>query len=290
MKIDIIRFIQDQLFKLTKNKFSQSYISKFLVPIIYMIINSKDNKFLISGSQGVGKTTLAILLKLVIEKIYKKKVMLLSIDDYYFSKSKRLKLAKIIHPLLKTRGVPGTHNVKELNEHINQFIKQKFPIKIPLFDKIKDDISRKRKKINNADILLLEGWCCGSLPIEKKYLYKNINQLESNYDQDRVWRKYYNSMLKGEYKKIFSMFDKKIYIQPPSFKYVLKWRTFQEKKNANKSRSKEFMNMKMLKIFIQHYEKLTKWMIKIMPVRADILIKIDTNQKIKKLLKINKYQ
>ena len=44
------------------------------------------------------------------------------------------------------------------------------------------------------------------------------------------------------------------------------------------------MSKNDLQIFIQHYEKLTKWMIKTMPAKADIIIKIDSNQKIKKVI------
>ena len=104
MKIDINIFIQQQLLITTNKKFSIAYISRSITPIIDKIINTNDNKFLISGSQGVGKSTLAIIIKLVIEKIYKKKVMILSIDDYYLSKNKRNAISKKIHPLLKTRG------------------------------------------------------------------------------------------------------------------------------------------------------------------------------------------
>ena len=44
------------------------------------------------------------------------------------------------------------------------------------------------------------------------------------------------------------------------------------------------MSKEELKYFIQHYEKLTKWMMKTMPAKADMLIKIDKNQKIKKVI------
>ena len=239
MKIDINTFIQDELKKLTNKKFSKKYISQYIVPIIKAINNSKDNKFIISGSQGAGKSTLAKLFKLVIEKIYKKKVMLLSIDDYYLSKNQRLKLSKKIHPLMITRGVPGTHNITALKDHINNFKKQHFPIITPTFNKLKDDISHKRKVIKNAQILLLEGWCCGSKPISNKYLFKNINSIENVFDKNKVWRKHYNSLLQNEYKDVFSLFDKQIYIQTPSFKYVLNWRYVQEKSNASKSNNKE---------------------------------------------------
>ncbi len=290
MKINIDIFIQKELKKLTNKNFSKKYISQYIIPIINNLYHSKNNKFILSGSQGSGKSTLGKLLKSVIEKFYKKKVMLLSIDDYYLSKKQRLKLSKKIHPLLLTRGLPGTHDIKALKYHINQFQNQNFPIITPLFNKLKDDISKKRKVINNAKILLLEGWCCGSKPIANQYLFKNINSLENTYDTNTNWRKYYNSLLRNEYKSVFSLFDKKIYIKAPSFKFVLHWRYAQEKSNASKSNNKNIMNKAELKEFIQHYEKLTKWMMLTMPNQADILIKIDSNQKIKKLLfKISKF-
>ena len=284
MQIEINTFIQENLKKLTNKNFSKKYISQFIIPIINKINNSKDNKFIIAGSQGAGKSTLAKIFKLVLENAYKKKVMLLSIDDYYLSKNKRNKLSKNIHPLLITRGVPGTHDIVALKNDIINFQKKKFPISTPRFNKLKDEISSKKNIIKNAEILLLEGWCCGSQSINKKYLFQNINRLETILDKNKKWRQYYNSQLMKDYKKVFSLFDQQIYIQPPSFSYILKWRYNQEKNNALKSRNKDFMNKKDLQKFIQHYEKLTKWMMKTMPAKADILIKIDSNQKIKKVV------
>ena len=284
MQIQINTFIQEQLKHLTNKTFSKKYINQYIVPIIKNINDSKNDKFIIAGSQGSGKSTLTAVLKLVLEKFYKKKVMLLSIDDYYLSKNKRLKLSKKIHPLFITRGVPGTHNIAALRKDIINFQKKKFPIVAPLFNKLKDDISSKKKIIKKAEILLLEGWCCGSTPINREYLFNNINHLESTLDKNKLWRQYYNSQLQKDYKKVFSLFDQQIYIQAPSFTYILKWRYAQEKSNALKSKDEKFMKKTDLRKFIQHYEKLTKWMIKTMPAKADMLIKIDKNQKIKKVV------
>ena len=284
MQVEINTFVQEHLKQLTNKTFSKKYISQYIAPIINNINTSKDKKFIIAGSQGAGKSTLAILFKLALEKIYKKKVMLLSIDDYYLSKKKRLELSKKIHPLLITRGVPGTHNIEALKKDVISFQKNKFPIITPLFNKLKDNVSDKKKIIKNAEILLLEGWCCGSPPINKKYLFKNINSLEATLDKNKKWRQYYNSQLKKGYEKVFSLFDQRIYIQAPSFKYILKWRYAQEKNNALRSRQQDFMNKGDLESFIKHYEKITKWMMKTMPAKADILIKIDGNQKIKKVV------
>ena len=284
MQIQINTFIQEKFKHLTNKNFSKKYINQYIVPIIKNINDSKNDKFIIAGSQGSGKSTLTAVLKLVLEKFYKKKVMLLSIDVYYLSKNKRLELSNKIHPLLITRGVPGTHNIAALKKDIINFQKKKFPIVAPLFNKLKDDISSKKKIIKKAEILLLEGWCCGSSSISREYLFKNINRLESTLDKNKLWRQYYNSQLQKDYKKVFSLFDQQIYIQAPSFTYILKWRYTQEKKNALKSKDKKFMKKTDLRKFIQHYEKLTKWMIKTMPAKADMLIKIDKNQKIKKVV------
>ena len=284
MKKKIELIIQKELNNLTGKKFSKSYICKYILPIIQYIDKTHDKKFIISGSQGSGKSTLSKLIKIIIEKTSSKKVMLLSIDDYYLSKIDRYNISQQIHPLLITRGVPGTHNIKKLKEHLGQFKKKQFPIITPTFNKLKDDISKKTKVFNKADILILEGWCCGSNPIENKFLYKNLNKIERDLDKDFKWRKYYNSKLKKEYQQIFKTFDRTIYLQPPSFKFVLKWRYAQEKNNAKKTKTKNFMNKNTTKNFILYYEKLTKWMIKNMPDKADMLIKVDKEQKIKKII------
>ena len=284
MKKKIELIIQKELNNLIGKKFSKSYICKYILPIIQYIDKTHDKKFIISGSQGSGKSTLSKLIKIIIEKTSSKKVMLLSIDDYYLSKIDRYNLSQQIHPLLITRGVPGTHNIKKLKEHLGQFKKKQFPIITPTFNKLKDDISKKTKVFNKADILILEGWCCGAKPIAKNYLHKNLNQIERDLDQNFKWRNYYNLKLKMEYQKIFNSFDKTIYLQPPSFESVLKWRYAQEKNNAKKTKTKNFMNKNATKTFILYYEKLTKWMIKSMPANADMLIKVDQAQKIEKII------
>ena len=284
MKKDITYIIQKELGKLTTKKFSKNYICNYILPIINYIVKTNDNKFIISGSQGVGKSTLSKLIKIVIEKLSSKNVMLLSIDDYYLSKIDRLRISQKVHPLLITRGVPGTHDIKKLKEHLGQFKKQQFPILTPTFNKLKDDISKKIKVFKKADILILEGWCCGAKSIENKFLQTNLNKVERELDKDFKWRKYYNSKLKNEYQKIFKSFDKIIYLQPPSFEFVLKWRYRQEINNARKTKTTKFMDKNKIKNFILYYEKLTKSMMKNMPDEADMLVKVDKDQKIKKII------
>ena len=62
----------------------------------------------INGSQGSGKSTLAEFLKDYLQDKYPLNVVVLSLDDFYRSQSERLAMSVKIHPLFKTRGVPGT--------------------------------------------------------------------------------------------------------------------------------------------------------------------------------------
>ena len=280
MNTKIIDNIQNQLFNLTKKRFSKKYIDTHILPIIEYVVNSNKKKFLIAGSQGVGKSTLVNILKNNIQKYYKKKVLTLSLDDYYLSKKERIKLSKIINPLLKTRGVPGTHDIKKLKKNVISFDKSKYPLQIPIFDKLTDDRSDKiRMEYNKKDILILEGWCCGCSPLEKKFLNKNINKVEEK-DTNNIWRNYYNNKLNSDYKSLFKMFDKTIFLKAPSFNFVLNWRLKQEKMNTSKNKNQIKMNKKEILYFISHYEKITKWMFKKLTHEADLVLKINQKQEI----------
>jgi len=282
----IIDFIQKETLNLYNKKYSKKYIRYKIIPIIDYFHSSNKNKFLIGGSQGIGKSSLINIVKETLEKFYDKKVLVLSLDNYYLSKNKRKLLAKKEHELLITRGVPGTHDIKKLIKDVYRFEKKLYPINIPIFDKLIDDKLKKTKKIKyNCNILILEGWCCGCNILNKKFLHKNINFLERKYDKNFKWRNYYNKKLSNEYKKLFDMFDEKIFMRASSFKYVLDWRLKQEINNSSTSIKSKKMNIKEIKLFIQHYEKITNWMIINFKDNADLVININKNQKINLITK-----
>ena len=280
-----IHFIQKKIEIILKKKYSKNYIKLNILPIIDYINSSNQNKFIIGGSQGVGKSSLILILSKTLEKFYEKKVLSLSLDDFYLSQKERKTLSQKEHELLLTRGVPGTHNIKNLIKTVKKFEKKLYPISLPIFDKLIDDTTKKKNVIKNqCNILILEGWCCGSNYINKEYLYKNINNLEKKFDKNFKWRNYYNNKLKNEYKKLFDMFDKKIFIKAPSFKYVLDWRLKQEINNSSYSRFSKKMDVQEIKEFLQYYEKITKWMLKESKNNSDFLIFVNKNQKIYKTI------
>ena len=277
----LIDYIQKEIHITYNKKFSKKYIKDKLIPIINYICSSKSKKFLFGGSQGIGKSSFINIISKTIEKFYDKKILLLSLDNYYLSKKQRLLLSKKIHKLLVTRGVPGTHNIKELVKNVKQFNQEKYPITTPLFDKLIDDRIKLNKTIKTkCDILFLEGWCCGSSEIPKKFLYKNINNLEKINDPKNQWRNFYNNKLKIEYKKLFKLFDELIFLKTSSFDNVYKWRLKQEKTNQSKNKKLKRMSANEIKVFVQHYEKITKWMIKDLNKKAQIVIQFEKNHKI----------
>ena len=276
--------IQNDLFILTGYKYSISYVNKTIKRIFKEIILSKKKKFIISGSQGCGKTTLLKLIKNNFKNFYNIDPLCISLDDYYLTKKQRNDLSKRIHPLLQTRGVPGTHATGKITKTLQLFDKKKYPIKIPKFDKLNDDrLSSSQIITSKKNMIFLEGWCCGCPPLSNSFLQKNLNKIEKA-DSEYIWRKYYNKKLKKEYKLIFNHFEYLIYFKIPSFDCVLKWRIKQEKRlKFNKKKNINCMNKIEIKDFISYYEKITKWMMKNTLSNSNLIIKINKNQKIQSI-------
>ena len=257
------------------NKIAKSYVDLF-----NQIKNKKT--LMIAGSQGSGKSTLSIQIKKYFKKFYFKNVVILSIDDFYLSSHQRKQLAKKFKSnLFDTRGVPSTHNLELLIETVDKLRRNKFPVYIPIFDKVTDNKKKYKRKINKVDLIILEGWCVGSKPINLKYLKKNINDLEKINDPNMIWRTAYNKSL-VEYQKLFNKFNHYIFIKLPNWQYVINWK-YKQELSLRSLRSDNNLK-KRLYLFIQYYEKLSKWMSLTCPNFCNILITLDKNQKMKKII------
>ena len=265
-------------------------LKKFYLPFcyqIYKLYKTKNKSLLIglSGGQGSGKSTIAQILKIILNISFKLNVVCFSIDDFYKTASERKKMSKVVHPLFLTRGVPGTHDCKMLYKIIKNLLKKKFnTVKIPKFDKSIDDRLNKKnwQKIKKKpDIIIFEGWCVGAQPQNLNDLKKPLNILEKKEDTKLTWRKKVNNELNTSYKRIYNLIDKKIYLKVPNFKYVLKWRLLQEKKLGLKSKNK-IMNNKQITRFIMFYERVTKNMLNNFQDN-DFVIILDKKHKIKSI-------
>jgi len=168
---------------------------------------TRKNLFcLVSGPQGSGKTTFTGVIKKELTK-KKLKVLVLSIDDFYFGKKDRLQLSKKISPLLQTRGVPGTHNLKYLKDVLNIFLNnKKCTYKLPKFSKAEDDLLPSQFHLLQFpyDVFILEGWCINYQGENLATLKKPINSMEQKHDQKLQWRKFVNKKSKEYFKTIYS--------------------------------------------------------------------------------------
>ena len=193
------------------------------------------------------------------------------------------------HPLFKTRGVPGTHDINLLKKFFYLIKKNKFKkTKLPKFDKSIDDRLKKKYWFNmkkKPEIVILEGWCVGAKPQPNSLIKKPINILEKYEDKDLIWRRHVNEKLKKEYKKLFAMIDYYIFMKIPNFNMVFKWRLLQENKLRKKSRyRKKIMSYNEIKRFIMFYQRITLQMIKDLSKSASVVMLSNKNHEIKKVL------
>lgn len=234
------------------------------------------------GAQGSGKTTAAaaVVARLEADGVH---AVALSIDDLYLSRADRLALAQNVHPLLATRGVPGTHEVALGLATLAAF-RARQPLTLPRFDKAQDDRVPQAawtRDTRPADVLILEGWCVGAVPQEARDLEHPVNALERERDADGRWRAYVNDQLAGDYQTLFGALDALVLLAAPSFDIVQRWRTQQEQDLATrKPEGAALMDAAQISVFIQHYERLTRHILAEMPARADLTLHIDDHRRV----------
>lgn len=233
------------------------------------------------GSQGSGKSTMTLMLKALLEE-RGVSVAALSLDDIYLTRRDRIALAERVHPLLRTRGVPGTHEV-QLGVETIAALHARNEVALPSFDKAADDRrpSEQWSRIRGpVQVILFEGWCVGALPEDEASLAQPMNALERDFDADGTWRRYVNGALAGEYTNLFGGLDRLILLAAPSFDVVYGWRMEQEHKLRRRIEEEGgdahgVMSDAQIEHFIGHYERLTRHILAEMPARADVVVHLD---------------
>lgn len=247
----------------------------------------------ISGCQGSGKSTLADYCEFRLKEEFKLNVANCSIDDFYLRKEERETLASQVHPLLKTRGVPGTHDVAYAIDRFNALSQSNFDqpqsnkVELPKFDKLADDRSDQTKQVSTPiDIVIFEGWCLGSTAQSVEALASPVNELERREDASGEWRKYVNDQLAEHYPRLFEKIDYWVMLKAPSFDCVLNWRTEQEEKLAKQQQDnvnphKKVMSKQEVHNFIQYYQRLTEHILATLPAKMDCVFELDENRRIR---------
>lgn len=227
----------------------------------------------LTGAQGSGKSTLAANLSPALAA-RGLRATVLALDDLYLTKAERLRLARLVHQLFVTRGAPGTHDVA-LGLEVLASLGQARETLIPSFDKAADDRRSRDQWTRVAgpfDVILFEGWCVGARPQPSEALSAPVNELEHTRDPDGVWRAYANDALAGRYRPLFDPIGFQTLLAAPSFEVVLGWRAQQEHELI--ARGGAGQTDAELARFVQHYERVTRWIEAEMPPRADTLVRL----------------
>lgn len=234
----------------------------------------------ISGLQGSGKSTLAAaLIETARERGWS--AVTLSLDDVYLTRAERQALGRQVHPLLLTRGVPGTHDLTLLASTLASLEKAapERPVSIPRFDKGSDDRypSTLWPEVPQPPMLvMLEGWCLGLEPQTAADLIEPINALEREEDPEGLWRAWVNAKL-ADYLSIWRRLDALVLLQAPSWNTVTRWRD--EAEWPLRARGEPYaMDEEEMARFLQHYERLSRHALATLPAKADMIVTLDRDR------------
>ena len=240
----------------------------------------------LNGSQGSGKSTLADYVCCCLAQEHALTAVALSLDDFYLTRAERQSLAADVHPLLQTRGVPGTHDVQLLRQVLEALrTSSAEPVLIPRFDKSIDDRAPENRWTRcetPVDVIILEGWCLGAQSESARIVAQPINALERDEDPHHLWRSYSNRQLKDEYEPLYAQLDYWVMLAAPGFEQVLRWRMEQEQKLRESAAGggKGVMSDAQLRRFVQHFERYTRQCLRELPQRMDVLLKMDSQRNI----------
>ncbi|MEQ3697420.1 MAG: hypothetical protein ABNH02_10760 [Pseudomonadales bacterium] len=264
---------------------------KFIAPLALHIssLRALEGQLIvigINGCQGSGKSTIAALLVELLSSGSDYSALAISIDDFYLSSQARRELAASVHPLLKTRGVPGTHDLALALDTIEALAQSSGQVAIPSFNKATDEPQSKddwHQFGAPCDILILEGWCVGVSPQLPSALDMPINSLEALEDPQAIWRRWVNTEL-AAYQRLFDLINCLVMLKAPSFSCVSTWRLEQEQRlsaslgeDADRS---GIMGAEQVERFVQHYQRLTEHALVTLEDQADVVLNLNTSRQI----------
>jgi D-glycerate 3-kinase len=231
--------------------------------------------FGISGLQGSGKSTLAAQM-VVAATARGMRAVAVSIDDFYLDRPGRERLARDVHPLLATRGPPGTHDIALACEVLDA-LRDGRAVRVPGFDKLGDRrLPRTRwREAQGIDLVVFEGWFVGTPAQAAGELDAPINALERDEDQAGTWRRWCNAALARDYPALWQRIDRLLFLQPPGFEVVRDWRWQQQRALQASDPSRPAMDRADIDRFILHFERTSRQALRTLPALADRVARVD---------------
>lgn len=239
----------------------------------------------IAGLQGSGKSTLAAQFVRHAEA-RGLRAAALSIDDVYLGRRERLRLAREVHPLLATRGPPGTHDIG-LACKVLDTVRAGRATRLPRFDKLTDrrlPPSRWRT-VGPLDLLVFEGWCLQVPAQSEAALRRPVNALERDEDPDGSWRRHCNRALAHDYPALWARLDRLAWLHPPGFDCVPGWRWQQERTARAARPGRPGMSRSEVERFVRLFERVSRQAIRTLPGIAALTLRLDLDRRVRRVLR-----
>ncbi len=245
--------------KYWNNKVSDDWIWGLSLPLLSQAYkfqnNFSDRKIIgISALPGTGKTTLGKWLEAISLKL-NFKIAVISIDDFYLP-SEEMEVAIKNNPWNVSRGFPGTHSVKLMHEKLLNW-KINGELNVPVFDKsLRNGLGdRSHWRLENPDLLIIEGWFLGIEPSFSDVTNHHINSSELTSEESSFGSNIQNNLCK--YLDVWSLIDNIWHLKPLKFEYMNMWKTNQEKEmylqKGNALQDEKLSNfLRMLNVAIPH--------------------------------------
>jgi D-glycerate 3-kinase len=203
--------------------------------------------------------------------------LVISLDDYYLSRTERGRLSRSEHRLFAQRGVPGTHDFELLMTHLQAVLDPNHAdIHLPVFDKYSDQRLRDRRTVKagfNPAIVFVEGWVAGVPPQPGHQLLSAVNELESSQDSDGEWRHRVNAHLYDYFNTLDPLINQRWHFKAPDWNSVVQWRWQQEQNGHQKLLS----SVSEVADFLDHFQRLCQHMDNTCSQWANSIIELDTD-------------
>lgn len=211
-----------------------SVVQNILDTVKAKLVASNKLIIAVSGPQGSGKTTVCKEAASALCDAYHIEAVAVSLDDFYRPHCELKEIAKRGNPLLKHRGLPGTHDTQLLYEFLKAFKAGAPNLSFPIYDKSlfhgAGDRSGFKELPDKTSVILLEGWMVGFQPVgDKKLQEKGLALLNEQWsvkpelkDLEEIETHLRN------YQAIWGQFDAFVTLVPKELRYIYEWRLQQE--------------------------------------------------------------
>lgn len=255
------------------------YAPAFVAEVLDDALAHDCRVYSITGLQGTGKSTIAAqLVELARERGLH--AVALSIDDFYLDHDARVRLGREVHPLLATRGPPGSHDVALACEVVDA-LRERRAIRLPRFDKIADRRLPVAEwpMVDGVDLVLFEGWFQKVPAQSPEALLEPVNALERDEDPQGIWRTYCNASLGNDYAPLWAQLDRLLFLQGPGFDQVPEWRWQQECTLQAANPGRAAMSQPQVMRFVQFFERVSRHAWHVLPRIADRTRRLDASRR-----------